>query len=339
MDWILEETDMDSIDLLTWLEQTDFDLSYSPPVAEVDSIDPLPFSAGLGIVSASSASRHASMSSTAPPSSMTSAGLCSISSSMEDEEGGQDEIASMPSHNLESLSQGVSVGGGGVEVSIPPPPPPPPPPTPAGLFPKVSATSNIRPLIISHLDGDNWGGSPGGTDFSNNMNPPTYTTTCTAIRNPRRQTATQHITVPSRFDVVDGRGRGILQLPGNQTYRVLVSMNKRIYARCHKYDKGKVSKGIVAAIRQLGGRFLEYDKESKTYHDMGDKKAMGKTSQALREGLKKIRQQFYSNLAAGHNLFGFDTDLLFLDVPLVPLPAERYFEYSVQMLQSLSNTR
>jgi hypothetical protein len=160
--------------------------------------------------------------------------------------------------------------------------------------------------------------------------------------NPRQQTVRQPITTTlSCFDVIDGRGRGILQLPGNQTYRALVSMNKRIYARCHQHDKGKVSKGIVAAIRDLvGGRFLEYDKESKTYHDMGDKKATAKTSQALREGLKKIRQQIYSNLEIGRYQSGFDKDFLgSLGVTPVPLPAKRYFECSVQILQSLCNTR
>jgi hypothetical protein len=105
-------------------------------------------------------------------------------------------------------------------------------------------------------------------------------------------------------------------------------MNKRVYATCHKYDKGKVSRGIVAAIREIGGRFLEYDKQSKTYHDIGDKKAWGKTSQALREGLQEVRQQIYSDLAAGRDHSGF------VDISL---PTERYFECSVQMLQSLHN--
>ena len=153
--------------------------------------------------------------------------------------------------------------------------------------------------------------------------------------NPRQQTERQHITTTiSCFDVIDGRGRGILQLHGNQTYRALVSMNKRIYARCHQHDKGKVSRGIVAAIRDLvGGRFLEFDKESKTYHDSGDKKAWRRTSQALREGLKEIRQQIYSDLAAGRQLSGLDANLL--GSLGVPLPAERYYECSLQMLQSM----
>lgn len=78
---------------------------------------------------------------------------------------------------------------------------------------------------------------------------------------------------------------------------------------------------------------LEYDKESKTHHDMGDKKATAKTSQALREGLKEIRQQIYSDLAAGRQLSGLDANLL--GSLGVPLPAERYYECSLQMLQSM----
>jgi len=223
MDW-LEEIDVDLIHLLNWsddssLEETDLDSIYSLPVTEVqDSINPLPSSAGQSIISASPVLRHASMTFTAPTSSISSTAMSSMTLSMKEEDGEEDKVASMLSYSLESLSQG--------EVSIPPQPPPPPP--------------------------------------------------------PRRQTGSHPITTPSCFDVVGGRGRGILQLPGYRMYRALVSMNKRIYARCHQHDKGKVSKGIVAAIRESGGRFLEYDKESKTYHDMGDKKATA----------KRIRQRF-----------------------------------------------
>jgi hypothetical protein len=67
-----------------------------------------------------------------------------------------------------------------------------------------------------------------------------------------QQSLTQPINVPTFLDVVNGCGRGILKLPGNETYRELVSLNKRIYARCHHLDKAKVSQGIVAAIRDFG---------------------------------------------------------------------------------------
>jgi hypothetical protein len=142
-----------------------------------------------------------------------------------------------------------------------------------------------------------------------------------------QQTPTQPIDVPSCFDVVNGCGRGILKLPGNEAYRELVSLNKRIYARCHHLDKAKVSQGIVAAIRDVGGRFLKYDKESKSYHDIGDNMAQKKTSQALREGQKKIRQQMYSDSSAVRNISGLEGSLH------IPLPVGKYVEFSVRMLQ------
>ena len=97
----------------------------------------------------------------------------------------------------------------------------------------------------------------------------------------------QPITAPTRFDVVTGCGRGIMGLPGNMTYRELVSLHKRVYAQVHRHDKVKVSWGIVVAIRDFGGRFLKYDAETETYHDVGDKLARKKTSQALRRARQK----------------------------------------------------
>jgi len=151
----------------------------------------------------------------------------------------------------------------------------------------------------------------------------------------QQETSSEPVTAPGRFDVVTGRGQGIQRLRGNEMYRELVSMNKRIYARCHKHDKRKVSKGIVDAIRELGGRFLECDQKSRTYFDIGDKKASSKTSQALREGQTTIRLQIYSDLVAGRPQTELEAELL--GSFNAPLPAERYFEYSIGMLQSLNN--
>ncbi len=152
-------------------------------------------------------------------------------------------------------------------------------------------------------------------------------------KHPIQQTSSQIITALTRFDVVAGRGQGIQRLPGNETFRKLVSMHKRIYARCNMNDKGKVSKGIVAAIRSIGGRFLQYNEQSQAYHDIPDKKAWGKTSQALREGLKKIRNTIYSDEAAGRTQSGLDAHLL--GSLHVSLPAERYLDVSIRLLQSI----
>jgi hypothetical protein len=141
------------------------------------------------------------------------------------------------------------------------------------------------------------------------------------------------IAAPTRFDVVTGCGRGIMGLPGNITYRELVTLHKRVYAQVHRHDKAKVSWGIVIAIRDFGGRFLKYDAETETYHDVGDKLARKKTSQALREGQTKIREQMSSDMATGCRMTALDADLLrSIDVPL---PVDKYVVFSARMLRGL----
>mmetsp|Transcript_110039 Transcript_110039/g.164687 ORF Transcript_110039/g.164687 Transcript_110039/m.164687 type:complete len:571 (+) Transcript_110039:101-1813(+) len=99
------------------------------------------------------------------------------------------------------------------------------------------------------------------------------------------------ITDPRESDVLCGRGGAALRHPGNQTYRRLVNLNKGLYITCLKTEKLKISRSIVAAIREQRGRFLERDVKKGTWYDIGDKKAIEKTSQALREGQPKLRQK------------------------------------------------
>lgn len=99
------------------------------------------------------------------------------------------------------------------------------------------------------------------------------------------------ITDPRDTDVLCGRGGAALRHPGNQTYRRLVNLNKGLYITCLKTEKLKISRSIVAAIREQNGRFLEKDGAKGSWYDIGDKKAIEKTSQALREGQPKLRQK------------------------------------------------
>mmetsp|Transcript_23526 Transcript_23526/g.50979 ORF Transcript_23526/g.50979 Transcript_23526/m.50979 type:complete len:201 (+) Transcript_23526:134-736(+) len=103
-------------------------------------------------------------------------------------------------------------------------------------------------------------------------------------------------------DIICGRKGVALKQPGNLAYRKVVSLNKELYATCLKNEKLKISKSIVAAMREVGGRFLEredgktstsLDEKDKTgdrvvWRDIGDKRAIEKTSQALREGQPKL---------------------------------------------------
>ena len=77
----------------------------------------------------------------------------------------------------------------------------------------------------------------------------------------------------------------------------------------------------MQAIRELGGRFLELDERSGVHRDIGDKKATEKTSQALREGQKAIRQELYRHQNEQLNVRAMSGD--------------SYTSYSIQVLESL----
>ena len=74
--------------------------------------------------------------------------------------------------------------------------------------------------------------------------------------------------------------------PGNEYFRELVRNHKVAYVACPKARKGKFSRMIVDEIgkRVPPGRFLKQDNDTKLWYDIGDKKALDKTRQALREG-------------------------------------------------------
>mmetsp|Transcript_37600 Transcript_37600/g.80202 ORF Transcript_37600/g.80202 Transcript_37600/m.80202 type:complete len:555 (+) Transcript_37600:109-1773(+) len=126
------------------------------------------------------------------------------------------------------------------------------------------------------------------------------------------------VTAVNDSDIICGRGGLALKHPGNMAYRKIVGLNKELYATCLKTEKLRISKSIVAAIRELNGRFLEredgktsssLDEKDEngnpvTWRDIGDKRAIEKTSQALREGqpklLKKLAQQQENGNGALH---------------------------------------
>ncbi|KAL7529676.1 hypothetical protein ACHAWF_007127 [Thalassiosira exigua] len=117
---------------------------------------------------------------------------------------------------------------------------------------------------------------------------------------------TQEHIVPTLRDVLNGRGMGVQHHPGNEKYRALVLST---YAKCPSTDKMKISKGNVASVRELGGRFLQWNKCTKTYNDIGDQKAFEKTSQALREGLTKVRKQRYKDEGMASSNSTYDSSM------------------------------
>lgn len=129
-------------------------------------------------------------------------------------------------------------------------------------------------------------------------------------------------------DVVMGRGSGTQNHCGNVTYRKLVYLNKELYATSSKFDKLKISKAIVAAVREFGGNFVQADEErGGLYFDIGDKRAWDKTSQALREGQAEVR----AKLAADEDPNGMDKVAEYKQV----ISERSFFAYACRMLESL----
>lgn len=92
--------------------------------------------------------------------------------------------------------------------------------------------------------------------------------------------------------------------------------------------------GIVAAIRERGGRFLDENDRTGVYLEVGDKKATEKTSQALREGQSETKKKMHRDEAAEIQPNSF--------YPAIDSPAPKheiselgYFGYSLHVLDAL----
>ena len=95
-------------------------------------------------------------------------------------------------------------------------------------------------------------------------------------------------------DVLCGRGNNINSHQGNQFFRKLVKQIRVEYVATPKQEKADFAKLVVHAIRNLNppGRFLIKDDNTDAfYYDIGDRKAVDKTRQALREGAPEIEKQ------------------------------------------------
>ncbi len=74
--------------------------------------------------------------------------------------------------------------------------------------------------------------------------------------------------------------------------------DQELYVTSTKRQKMSISKSIVEAVRSMDppGRFLEKNNETGLWSDIGDKKAIEKTSQALRDGAASLRKQLSEDL-------------------------------------------
>lgn len=102
---------------------------------------------------------------------------------------------------------------------------------------------------------------------------------------------------PHHNDVLCGRGSSSRDHPGNGQFRSFVKALKEECVVSHKSDKPRFAGVIVGRIRflQPPGRFLKLGcrakgQDPRLWYEIGDKEAIRKTRQALREEAKQIRE-------------------------------------------------
>ena len=120
-----------------------------------------------------------------------------------------------------------------------------------------------------------------------------------AMTSGKQQTA--GIVSPHEHDVLSGRGNFVNYHAGNEHFRALVRKHKVEYVKCPKPQKGKFSRMIVDEIRSRNppGRFLKQDEKTKLWYEIGEKKALDKTRQALREGAPDIMKDITGDDESG----------------------------------------
>ena len=99
------------------------------------------------------------------------------------------------------------------------------------------------------------------------------------------------ITKPHPHDVLSGRGNTVNIHPGNKYFQLLVKYLKNEYVMSEKSDKPEFAKIIFKCVRVLDppGRYLK--KNGEHWEDMGERKAMDKIRQALREDASKVKEE------------------------------------------------
>ena len=138
--------------------------------------------------------------------------------------------------------------------------------------------------------------APGGGELG--LNDSTIKNTLKVTHN-KMAMIQEHLTdvvIPHHHDILSGKGNNVNNQPGNRFFRSLVKAVRIEYVDTKKIEKPLFAPTLVKLIRSLNppGRFLKQDDDTKRYTEIGDKAAIAKTSQALREGAPAIKKKIDS---------------------------------------------
>jgi len=93
------------------------------------------------------------------------------------------------------------------------------------------------------------------------------------------------IKAPSQNDVLFGRGKGIMDHPGNQFFRELIRNHKRDFIASSYHERKRFPQMIVDKVKTGNPprRILKKDVKTELWYDVSLKEALAKTRQTLRE--------------------------------------------------------
>ena len=90
--------------------------------------------------------------------------------------------------------------------------------------------------------------------------------------------------IPTKYDVLCGRGRTCFEFEGNKRFRCVIASNINRYANAgNRKAKTVVVKSIIRQIMESGGRFLKKDPDTGAWYDGGMQIAKQKTGHSLRD--------------------------------------------------------
>jgi hypothetical protein len=89
---------------------------------------------------------------------------------------------------------------------------------------------------------------------------------------------------PCDYSVVCGRGKDSFNHAGNRRFRILAGMFIDTYSKANsKAAKSAIVSEMIAVIRQAGGYFCKYERDTDTWFQVGDHCAREKVSALLRD--------------------------------------------------------
>ena len=93
-------------------------------------------------------------------------------------------------------------------------------------------------------------------------------------------------------DVICTRNSSVHKHPGNRRYTVLIQMYYEAYqSSTLREDKSRITRQVIQAVCDYGGRFVKYDENTGTYQEIDSDAKREKVSHALRTAVDPAKRQ------------------------------------------------